>query len=93
MLHCWRHIKSYGHSSTPVEGFSKNFGHATTQVQGDIYTHVFWTIVYTSVYLYTGVLNYETVRHTSILLLNVMFNTKYMCEPYTNVHMKYFGIS
>jgi len=64
-----RYIKSHSHSSTPVEGYSKKFSHVSTQVEGDIYMHVIWTVVYKSVYFYMGVLNYETARHTSSLLV------------------------
>jgi len=63
MMHCLRYIESYGHSSIPVEGFSKNLlSQVSTQVQGDVYTHVIWTVMNTSVCLYTGMLNCENYR-------------------------------
>ena len=71
-MNCWRYIKSYGHISSPVEGHTKIFSHVSIQVQGDtiyIYIYMIWTVVYTSVYFHTGVPNYETVRHTSSLLV------------------------
>jgi len=68
-MHCWIYFISYRHTSIPVEGYSKTSSHVSTQVQGDIYTHMIWTTVYKSVYLYTSVLNYETVRHTSDLVV------------------------
>ena len=68
-MHCWRYIKSCDHIITQAQGYSKTVCHVSCQVQDDIYTHVIWTTVYTSVYLYTGVLNCETVRETSSLLV------------------------
>jgi len=56
----------------------KTFSHTSIHVQGNIYTHVAWTIVYTSVYLYTGVLNYKTVWHMGLLVYgtHTYFNIK-----------------
>ena len=44
---------------------SRIHDHVTTQVQGNAYTHVIRIRLYISVYVYAGVLNYETVYHTS----------------------------
>ena len=46
------------------------FCHRSTQVQGDMYRHVIWTVVYKSLYLHTGMLNYGTVKHMSSLHMN-----------------------
>ena len=68
-MHWLRNIKLYSHVSIAVDGYSKNYSHVSIQVQCDIYMHVIWTVVYTFVYLYTGVLNFEIVKHTSSLLV------------------------
>jgi hypothetical protein len=68
-MHCLRYIESYDNTDTAVEGFSKNVVVTCNHIQGDIYTHVIGATAHTSVYLYTGVLNFETIRHTSSFLV------------------------
>ena len=67
MIHCRRYVKSYGHISIQAECFSGTRRHKSTQVQGNVYTRVICSRVYMSLYVYAGVLHYETVYQSSSL--------------------------
>ena len=58
----------------PAEVTLKIFCYGSTQVQGDMYRHMIWIVVYKSQYLYTGVLNYGTVIH--MLSLHMYWDMK-----------------
>jgi hypothetical protein len=66
-------IVSYSNISIQIECFSRTCGHISTQIQGNIIhaRNLNYSLhVCVCVCVYAGVLNYETVYHTSILLVS-----------------------
>jgi hypothetical protein len=92
VVHCWRCIKSYSHVSIQIECFFlelSTHGHISTQIQGNIIHPRNLNYSLHAVSVYAGVLHYETVCHTSSLLVS----GTHMCWMCTEQDPEYVGLS